>query len=548
MRPTYLSLTLAAALFAGCATPPTVLPPAATLLSLRILAINDFHGNLKPPANGLNLADPRGRRAAGGAEHMATLVAQKRAESEHTIFVAAGDLIGATPLLSSLLHDEPTIEALGLMGLALSAMGNHELDRGQAEVKRLQQGGCHPKEGCKGPAPFKGAAFQYLAANTVVEATGQTFFPPYSIKYFDGIPVAFIGLTTRFTPSVVVPAGVAGLKFRDEAQTVNALVPELQRQGVQAIVVLMHEGGTTTGNYNECADISGPVVDIVKKLDKAVDLIISGHSHRAYNCRIEGRLVTSADAFGTLVTQVDLKIDRSSRDVLSAEAQNLVVAPESYAKQPDITSLIASYERIVAPLAKRRAGRLTQPLAVAVTPAGESTLGRLIADAQLEATRAAGAQIALMNPGGVRSLLGAPDRLEVSYEDLFAVQPFYNQLVTMTLTGEQIVQLLQRQYRFDNPRALYPSKGLSYTWDAALPAGQRVLPGSVMLDGKPLQPQQSYRVTVNSFLADGGDTNAILRQGRERTTGVVDIDALEAYFQARPVVAPDLVPRVTRSN
>ena len=543
MRRHLFLLALAAAGVIGCAT-----APPATPLQVRILAINDFHGNLKTPANGLNLVNPRSRRAAGGAEHMATLVAQLRAQNPNSVFVAAGDLIGATPLLSSLMHDEPTIEALTLMGLEASAMGNHELDRGQPELLRLQKGGCHAKDGCKGPLPFKGAGFQYLAANTVVEVSGKTLLPPYWIKRFEGVPVAFVGVTTKFTPSVVVASSVAGLKFRDEADTINALVPELKRLGVEAIVVLMHEGGEHTGNYNECAGINGPVVDIVKRLDKAVDLVISGHTHRAYNCRIDGRLVTSADAFGTLVTQIDLTLDRNSGDVLSAVAENIVVAPESLAKAPALTALIASYERIVAPLAQRPAGRLSEPFTTSVNKAGESLLGRLIADAQLEATRGAGAQLAFMNPGGVRSLLGAPERLNVSYEDLFAVQPFYNQLITMTLTGEQILQLLQRQYRFDNPRALYPSKGLSYTWDAALPAGQRVLPGSVMLDGKALDMATQYRVTVNSFLAEGGDTNALLRQGLNRTTGVVDIDALEAYFKVRPVVMPDTQPRVQRLN
>ena len=532
---------LAAALW-GCTT-----PPPSTPLQVRILAINDFHGNLKAPANGLTMMQPRSRLPAGGAEQMATLVAQQRAQNPNTVFVAAGDLIGASPLLSSMLNDEPTIEALNLMGLEVSAMGNHELDRGQAELQRLQLGGCHPDKGCQGPAPYKGANFKYLAANTQVEATGQTLFPPYWIKRFEGVPVAFVGLTTRFTPSVVVPAGVAGLRFRDEAQSVNALVPELKRQGIEAIVVLMHEGGLNSGNYDDCAGISGPVVEIVKQLDKAVDVVISGHSHRAYNCVIDGRVVTSAEAFGTLVTQIDLTLDRRTGDVTGARAENLVVAP-SLARHAAMSELVATYERIAAPLAKRPAGRLAEPLAVNANKDGESTLGRIIADAQLEATRSAGAQLALMNPGGVRSLLGAPGRLEVSYEDLFAVQPFYNQLITMTLRGEQILQLLQHQYRFDNPRALYPSRGLSYTWDAGLPAGRRVLADSVKLDGKPLQMSGNYRVTVNSVLADGGDANAVLRQGSERTAGPLDIDALEAYFKARAVVAPDPQPRVTRLN
>jgi 5'-nucleotidase len=235
-------------------------------------------------------------------------VQQLRAKNPNHIFVAAGDLIGATPLLSALFKDEPTIESLSLMGLEASAVGNHEFDKGAAELLRMQNGGC-AADGCKGPAPFKGAQFQYLAASTVDTASGKTLLPAYHVKSFQGIPVAFIGLTLKDTPTIVVPAGVAGLEFRDEAETVNALVPQLRAQGIEAIVLLIHEGGVPTGDYNECPGISGPIVDIVKKLDKAVDLVISGHTHRAYNCRIDGRLVTSGDKYGTIVTEIDLVLD-----------------------------------------------------------------------------------------------------------------------------------------------------------------------------------------------------------------------------------------------
>ena len=225
------------------------------------------------------------------------------------MFVAAGDLIGASPLLSGLFHDEPTIEALSLMGLEVSAVGNHEFDEGRDELLRMQNGGCHPLAGCRGPSKFAGAKFRYLAASTIDRRTGKTLLPAYEVKEFEGIPVAFIGLTLKDTPKVVSPSGVAGLEFRDEAETVNALVPELRRRGIEAIVVLIHEGGFPTGDYNECPDISGPIVNIVKKLDKAVDLVVSGHTHRAYKCVIDGRLVTSADKFGTLVTEIELMLD-----------------------------------------------------------------------------------------------------------------------------------------------------------------------------------------------------------------------------------------------
>src|SRR3954468_393351 len=232
----------------------------AAPVELRILAINDFHGNLRPPPGGIRIADPDDKTKkimvpAGGAEHMATLVNQLREGRRNTIFVAAGDLIGASPFLSAMFHDEPTIESLSMMGLALSSVGNHEFDEGKAELLRMQNGGCHPVDKCQGPHPFPGAKFHYLAASTIEKSTGRSMFPAYEIREFDGIPVAFIGLTLKGTPNIVSPAGVASFEFRDEAETVNALVPELKARGVEAIVVLIHEGDTPTGDYNECPGI-----------------------------------------------------------------------------------------------------------------------------------------------------------------------------------------------------------------------------------------------------------------------------------------------------
>ena len=265
-------------------------PPPKARVAVTILAINDFHGNLRPPFGGISIADPKDQTKkiavpAGGAEHMATLVKQLRAKKKNSVFVAAGDLIGASPLLSALFHDEPTIESLSQMGLEITAVGNHEFDEGKTELLRMQNGGCHPKDGCQGPAKFAGAKFRYLAASTIDKSTGKTLFPAYEVKEFEGIPVAFIGLTLKNTPNVVSPSGVVGLEFRDEAETINALVPQIRKRGIEAIVVLIHEGGFPTGDYNECPGISGPIVDIVKKLDKAVDLVVSGHTHRAYKLR-----------------------------------------------------------------------------------------------------------------------------------------------------------------------------------------------------------------------------------------------------------------------
>jgi 5'-nucleotidase len=538
-----------AALLAGCATPVATEP-----VKLRVLAINDFHGNLRPARGGIRIADPAapGRTVnadAGGAEHLATAVAELRKGHAHSVFVAAGDLIGASPLLSALFRDEPTIESLSLMGLELSAVGNHEFDKGAAELLRMQNGGCHA-EGCKGPNTFRGASFQYLAASTVDTRTGRTLLPPYSIKRYGGIPVAFIGLTLEATPTIVVPAGVAGLRFRPEAQTVNELVPELKRQGVEAIVVLIHEGGVPVGDYNECPGISGPIVDIVKALDKAVDVVVSGHTHRAYNCRIDGRPVTSADKYGSVVTTIDLVLDPTTRDVTSAVADNVIVRP-SFMKDSRQTALIEQYEQLVTPLAKRVVGRAAAPMTRRPNPAGESPLGQLIADAQLAATRDAGAQVAFMNPGGMREDLQLAADGQLRYEDLFAAQPFYNNLVTMTLTGAQLVALLEQQWSGQpagSARLLSVSQGFSYSWDNAQPVGQRVVPGSVRLAGRVIPPDEAVRITVNSFIASGGDNFVILKQGKDVRTGMMDVDALEAFVKAGPPVGPGPLNRITRLN
>jgi 5'-nucleotidase len=549
-----VSLLFVAFALAACSTTP---PRATEPVNVKILAINDFHGNLKPPRGGIRVKDPAdGTKTidvpAGGSEHLATAVAQLRAKNPNHIFVAAGDLIGASPLLSALFHDEPTVEALGLMGLEASSVGNHEFDHGAAELLRMQNGGCHPRDGCKGPQPFKGASFKYLAASTFDTQSGQTIFPSYYVKRFEGVPVAFIGLTLKDTPNIVVPSGVAGLRFDDEAATVNKLVPELQQQGVAAIVVLIHEGGFPTGDFNDCPGISGAIVDIVKKLDKAVDLVVSGHTHKAYNCRIDGRLVTSGDKYGTIVSEIDIVLDPKTGKVTQARADNLIVRTDRFNKDPAQTQLITTYEQLAAPLAKRVVGRIAAPLTRDESPAGETPVGQVVADAQLASTRAAadgGAQIALMNPGGLRANLTAAADGAVRYEDLFAVQPFYNNLVTLSLTGAQVMQVLEQQWLNQaRPRILQVSKGFTYTWDNAKPAGQRVVPGSVTLDGKPLDATASYRVTVNSFLADGGDGFGTFKQGREPRTGAMDVDAFEQFIARRAQGETIALDRVKRIN
>lgn len=541
-----LALLLSSVSMVIAAKPATV--------NVQILAVNDFHGNLEPPAGSSGRI---GTINAGGVEYLATHIASLRATNPNTVVVSAGDMIGATPLLSALFHDEPTIEAFNLIGLDYNAVGNHEFDEGAAELLRMQYGGSHPIDGDLDGDPFYGANFRYLAANVVRQDNGKTIFPAYKMRSFAGAKVAFIGMTLEGTPTIVTPSGVAGLDFLDEADTVNALVPKLKEKGIETIVVLIHEGGFPSGGYNECPGISGPIVDIVNRLDDEVDVVISGHTHQAYNCVLNNKLVTSAASFGRLVTDIDLILDRDSGEVIAMSANNVIVTRD-VPKDSLLTTLIAKYNAIAAPLANRVIGSITANITRTNNAAGESALGDVIADAQLAATAPVGfgeAVVAFMNPGGIRadltyagSAAGEGDG-NVTYGEAFAVQPFGNSLVTLSLTGAQIDTLLEQQFAGCGTqtanRILQISNGFSYSWSASAPACNKVDPASIMLNGATVDLNTTYRVTVNSFLADGGDNFLVLRDGTDRLGGEVDLDALEKYFVANSPVAPGPQNRIT---
>jgi 5'-nucleotidase len=552
-RSPFGALLLSGALLVSCAhggrqEPASAAAPAPRQVRVRVLALNDFHGHLAPPPGSSGeVRTGSTKLQAGGAAYLARHLATLRArDPQHTVVVAAGDLIGASPLVSALFHDEPTIEALNLAGLDLAAVGNHEFDEGTAEIKRMQSGGCHPVDGCQDGTPFAGARFQYLAANVLTEQ-GTPLFPAYALREFDGVKVAFIGMTLEGTPEIVDGSGIAGLRFQDEVETVNALVPELKRQGARAIVVVVHEGGNQSGTYDGCEGVSGPIVAISKGLDREVDALITGHTHQAYNCVLDGRRVTSAMSYGRLVTDLELVLDAATGDVVETTAQNLPVTRDVEGA-PEVQSLVDRYDALAAPLRDRVIGRVTarlqQPNGRA-WPSGESPLGNVIADAQLAATRDAGAQVAFINPGGIRAELDAGD---VTYGEAFSVQPFGNTLVTLTLTGAQLHTLLELQWQEGTGpmRIFAPSRGFSYTWKASAPVGQKVDPASIRLDGQPVDPQGRYRVTVNSFLASGSDGFRVLAEGTERRGGMVDVDALEAWLKTHSPLTPPETHRITR--
>lgn len=539
------------AIVAACA-PLAPLPS----VELRLIAFNDFHGHLETLPAGWTLPDAtapsNGRRVAtGGAAILATAIGELGRGRPHVAVVGAGDLVGASPLISSILHDEPAVRVLEAAGLEFSSVGNHEFDRGRSELLRLQNGGCHPREGCA-DGEYAGARFRWLAANVVDSATGRTLLPAYAMREYEGIPVAFVGAVLRGTPAIVDRAGIAGLEFRDEAASVNALVPELRAKGVEAIVLLIHEGGRSRGAFDDptCPGFEGPIRGIVERLDPAVDVVVSGHTHQAYACRIAGRLVTSAHSYGRMLTAIDLTLERASRDVRASSASNHIVTPERYAAEGAVEALVSRYANLSAARAGRVAGRVIGEFSPLANAAGESNLGDLVADAHLAAGLAAGAQFALTNPGGLRSpLFARQPGGAVTFGDLFQVQPFGNTLVTMTLTGRQVLRLLESQWRSapgDRTRMLQVSEGLAYAWDASRPIGRRVPALSVRIAGKVLDPDANYRITVNSFLANGGDGFTVLTEGSERTGGPNDVAALEDYVRVHSPEAGPPAGRIRR--
>jgi 5'-nucleotidase len=629
-----LAASLATA-FAGTALAQATTAP----ITVKVIGFNDFHGNLQSPGTfGQNTTVPAARRhAVGGADYIAAYVASLKAQNPLNAVVGGGDFVGASPLISALFFDEPAVEVMNHVGVDFTSVGNHEFDKGSAELKRLQNGGCKITDGtqdpnsCKGlgskvPGTFDGAHFKWLSANVIENATGRPLLPPYGIKSFNGVKMAFIGMTLKGTPGIVTPTGVAGLTFQDEADTVNALVPRLRAQGVEAIVVLVHQGGFQTspnvGDINGCdgnlrnADGSkSDIESIVSRLDDAVDLVISAHTHAAYNCSANtvdvknvggvavstprptglankaGRLipVTSASAFGRLVTDIDVQLDPKSHDVISVAPTNRLVdrtdpaINAAIAADPTVRNIVNGYNALVSPLANAVVATIATALPNSANGAGEMPAGDLIADAQLAATQPpslGGAQIAFMNAGGVRNPGFAPAGVTypyaLTYGDAFTVQPFGNSLVTLTLTATQLKKLLEQQFSGcmgqTANRVMQSSNGLKYSWSAGAPACSKVIDATftptdvtqvppvatgptetIVSGGVVMHPAKTYRVTVNNFMATGGDGFGTLLGATNVQGGAQDIDALVAYLAGYKAPSPAYdpgqaamgIPRVT---
>ncbi|MGX9890246.1 bifunctional metallophosphatase/5'-nucleotidase [Streptomyces sp. NPDC002276] len=536
---------------------------------VQLLSFNDLHGNLEPPSGSSGRvtelqADGTTKTIdAGGVEYLATHLREARKNNPYSITAAGGDMVGASPLISGLFHDEPTIEALNKLDLDVTSVGNHEFDEGAKELARLQNGGCHPTEGCYTDKKFKGADFPYLAANVLDEKTKKPILKPYWVWKKNGVKVGFIGVTLEGTPGIVSADGVKGLQFKDEVETINKYAKELQKQGVKSIVALIHEGGFPASSaYNYDCDasgggsgISGPIVDIAKNVTPAVDALVTGHTHNAYVCTINDpsgkpRMVTSAASFGRLYTDTTLTYDRWTGDIArtAVKSANHVVT-RTVPKAADMTALIGKWNTLAAPIGNRAIGYISGDVNSTGT---ESPMGDLIADAQLAYGKELDPEtdLALMNPGGVRAGLtyaakGAEGDGVVTYAEGFTVQPFANTVNLQNFTGAQVIQTLKEQVSGTNaaaPKILQPSSGLTYTLDLTKTGADRVVTDSIRLNGAAIDPAATYRVATNSFLAGGGDGFTTLGQGTGDLVGTDDLSALAQYLTAHSTAASPLTP------
>lgn len=538
-------------LLAACGTSELAKKPVTA--DITIFSINDFHGNLQAdkPVPYMAPADDHGHAhpadaaltPSGGYAYLATVLKQRRLLAPASILVGAGDLIGASPIGAAILRDEPVFEALNQLGLSVTSVGNHEFDNGGAALKSKIKGECLER-GCAFPG-FRGAQYDYIAANVLSRSDNlndrQPWLKPYVIRQVGDVKVAFIGAVTADTPNLVAGDGVKQLRFEDEATAINRYVPEIQQQGVAAIVVLIHEGAYYKGAANDptykCEGLQGPIIDIVKKLDKAISLVVSGHTHQGYTCKIDGRLVVQARSYGAYLTETTLTIDRGRNQVINAVATNYLVEQRKLVADPVAQQLVAQVADLTNIVRNRPiatiAGQLTRNSDVG---GFDSSLGNVIADAQLSFARTVGdADVSFINSGSIRNDLPTGKNIQnipVTYGDLYAVQPFGNSLVRMTLSGAQLLQVLEQQWQgrtVSDPKKLFVSQGLSYRWNSAEKVDQRVQ--QLSFNGQPIDPAKVYKVIVNNFLADGGDGFTVFKQGTERQIIGKDLTALEAYLR-----------------
>lgn len=561
---------LASIALSACAAqqPPLATTPAPVEpVHIQVLALNDFHGHLEQSENEgtwIENGEERRGRLGGAAQLGATLDSLREG---HSVTVAAGDLIGASPLISALFLDEPSIRALSEVGLDIASVGNHEFDRGIDELRRIQNGGCEVytlREPCA-IEPFVGADFAYLAGN-VVDDEGQTLFSGTAMRDYGAARVGFIGLTLQGTPNLVADQATEGFTFLPEAETANRLAAELRAAGADTVVLLIHEGGYVDGRFvlDGCPDLSGPIVPIVEALDPSISLVVSGHSHNSYICNVtresgEPVLLTSAGRYGGFVTEVDLVIDPASDRALSLTARAVAVTDTDEPHEA-AAAITQRYAEAVRPFAERVVGPIA-PSADRGENCGDRPAQDFVADAYLFAANGAldmPADVAFTNSGGVRTNLGGARDGVLTFGELSAMAPFGNTVNVLEMTGEEVRNVIEQQFCEDGDRvvtcdsSLIPSAGSSYRVDTSQPEGQRAR--DIIINGEPLDPARTYRVVTNNFLVGGGDGFSQFSTVPQIANAGFDIDALEAYVASGTVAVPicgrvqNIAPRDVREG
>jgi 2',3'-cyclic-nucleotide 2'-phosphodiesterase (5'-nucleotidase family) len=492
-------------------------------IDVQLLGVNDFHGQI-------DITRKVGGQNVGRADYLAAYLKAREAENKNTLLVHAGDMVGASSPTSALLQDEPTVEIMNELGFDVGTLGNHEFDEGVDELLRLINGGTHPQTG-----DFEGTSFPYIVANVVDKETKETILPPYTVKKVNGVPIGFIGVVLSDTPDIVIPSGTADVEFTDETEAINKAAKELKAQGVEAMVVLAHNPIEQSGS-----EVKGELVDMANGVDDEIDVMFGAHNHRGVNAMVDGKLLVQAYSYGTAFADVDLKIDPLTKDIVEKKAEIVTTWQNGITPDAQISAIISKAEELVAPIINEVVGYTPQLLSSESASSGESVLGNIIADSMREQT---GTEFAFMNPGGIRADIQPG---EVTWGELFNVQPFGNDLVTMTLTGAQIKELFELQWSTSREKILQVS-GLEVVFDMSKPVGDRTV-SMTKADGTPIDPAGEYSITVNNFMAGGGDGYTVLLEGKNQTIQITDLDALVNYFKKRDEVTGTIEGRITKIN
>ncbi|KEK23703.1 bifunctional metallophosphatase/5'-nucleotidase [Bacillus gaemokensis] len=473
----------------------------STNISVQLIGLNDFHGQL-------NTTSTLHGKAVGRADYIAAYIQSYRDKKPNTLLVHTGDMIGGSPPISALFHDEPTMEFLNTLQFDVGTIGNHEFDRGPIALQQLISGESVPQTNS-----FSGSSFPYTCANVVDSETNQPLFPPYTIKWIDGIPIAFIGVITKDTPFLTMYTNMSSIRFLDEATSINHYVHQLQKKGIHAFVILAHLGGNTTGS-----NTNGALADLATQINSDVDIIFGGHTHSYINGKVNGKLLVQAYSYGKAFSNVTITLNRQTKDITKKDATIVPVYQNKLSPDLYIRNWIDSYAAKIRPRVTERLGVTNHELTRDQNEHGESKLGTVLAMAQRQAMQT---DIAFVNPGSIRHDLKKGD---ITWEDTFLIQPFGNPLIKMDLSGAEIRNALQEQWKEET--RMLQILGIHYTWK------NHTIQTISLDDGTPLHDDQIYSVVVNSFLANGGDKFMTFKLGKNRTEGPTDQESFANFIRS----------------